>query len=182
MFRIKQRGPRVFTGNELLKHGYPLQPSHDAIYAVFDVEPDAFYAGWEWRYEHLARRKSGLQSAEPFAVTQAEVLAIEFGSRRWSHVLTPDRRRNRRGVCKSWPQGGPSRGGQAALVKESPALMCRPLLPQERSRHGAASNIETPKVDRPRCGHKSQRFSNGSRWATFLPLKNQRPDPVRHST
>ena len=103
-------------------------------------------------------------------------------SRRWSHVLTPDRRRNRRGVCKSWPQGGPSRGGQAALVKESPALMCRPLLPQERSRHGAASNIETPKVDRPRCGHKSQRFSNGSRWATFLPLKNQRPDPVRHST
>lgn len=76
MFRIKQRGPRVFTGNELLKHGYPLQPSHDAIYAVFDVEPDAFYAGWEWRYEHLARRKSGVQSAEPFAVTLAEVLAI----------------------------------------------------------------------------------------------------------
>ena len=76
MFRIKQRGPRVFTGNELLRHGYPLQPSHDAIYAVFDVEPDAFYAGWEWRYEHLARRKSGVQSAEPFAVTLAEVLAI----------------------------------------------------------------------------------------------------------
>lgn len=76
MFRIKQRGPRVFTGDELLRHGYPLQPSHDAIYAVFDVEPDAFYAGWEWRYEHLARRKSGLQSAEPFAVTLAEVLAI----------------------------------------------------------------------------------------------------------
>ncbi|WP_414661075.1 DUF2357 domain-containing protein [Horticoccus sp. 23ND18S-11] len=76
MFRVKQRGPRVFTGYELLNHGYPLQPSSDAIYAVFDVEPDSFYAGWEWRYELLTGRKSGLQSAEPFAVSLAEVLAI----------------------------------------------------------------------------------------------------------
>ena len=76
MFRIKQRGPRVFTGNELLKQGYPLQPSPDAIYAVFDVEPDAFYAGWEWCYEQLTRRRLGLQSAEPFAVSLAEILAI----------------------------------------------------------------------------------------------------------
>lgn len=76
LFRIKQRGPRVFTGDELLKHGYPLQPPPDAIYAVFDVEPDLFYDGWEWRYELLNRRKPGLQSAEPFAVNLAEVLAI----------------------------------------------------------------------------------------------------------
>ena len=76
MFRIKQRGPRVFTSNELLKHGYPLQPSPDAIYAVFDVEPDAFYEGWKWRYESLKGKKPGLQSAEPFAVSLAEILAI----------------------------------------------------------------------------------------------------------
>ena len=76
MFRIKQRGPRVFTGSELVKHGYPLQPSPDAIYAVFDVEPDAFYEGWAWRYELLKGKKTGPQSAEPFAVSLAAVLAI----------------------------------------------------------------------------------------------------------
>lgn len=76
LFRVKQRGPRVFTGMELLKRGYPLQPSPDVIYAVFDVEPDVFYEDWEWRYKLLNRKKIGLQSAEPFAVNLAEVLAI----------------------------------------------------------------------------------------------------------
>ncbi|PAW64021.1 MAG: hypothetical protein B9S34_13360 [Opitutia bacterium Tous-C1TDCM] len=75
LFRIKQRGPRVFTSEELLRHGYPAQPSPDVIYAVFDVEPDTFYAGWEWRFELLKGRKLGILSAEPFAVSLAEVLA-----------------------------------------------------------------------------------------------------------
>jgi hypothetical protein len=75
LFRIKQRGPRVFTGEELLKRGYPSQPSPDVIYAVFDVEPDKFYADWSWRYELLKRRLTGIRSAEPFAVSLAEVLA-----------------------------------------------------------------------------------------------------------
>ena len=57
-------------------------------------------------------------------------------------VLTLKIRRNLRGVCKSWPHGGASRGGQAELVKKGPVLMCRPLLPQERSRHGEALNIK----------------------------------------
>jgi len=43
-------------------------------------------------------------------------------------------------------------------------------------------STKTPTVDPPRRGHKSQRTSNGSRSVPFLPLKNQRPDPVRHST
>ncbi len=76
MFRVKKRGPRVFTCDELLKHGYPLQPSPDAIYAVFDVESDAFYEGWDWRYESLKRKKTGLQSAEPFAVSLSDILNI----------------------------------------------------------------------------------------------------------
>ena len=33
------------------------------------------------------------------------------------HALTLDRRRTLRGVCKSWPQGGPSRGGQSGDKK-----------------------------------------------------------------
>jgi hypothetical protein len=74
LFRIKQRGPRVFTGEELLKRGYPLAPSAEAIYAVFDVELDSFYAAWRWKYELLRGRKMGIHAAEPFAVSLAEVL------------------------------------------------------------------------------------------------------------
>jgi predicted component of viral defense system (DUF524 family) len=75
LFRIKQRGPRVFTGEELLKRGYPSQPTPDAIYAVFDVESDHFYADWRWKYDLFKRRKLGIHSAEPFSVSLAEVLA-----------------------------------------------------------------------------------------------------------
>ena len=39
-------------------------------------------------------------------------------TRQKGHVLTLKIRRNLRGVCKSWPQGGASRGGQAELVKK----------------------------------------------------------------
>jgi hypothetical protein len=37
---------------------------------------------------------------------------------RRDHVLTLEIRRNLRGICKSWPHGGASRGGQADLVKD----------------------------------------------------------------
>lgn len=75
LFRIKQRGPRVFTGEDLLKRGYPSQPSPEVIYAVFDVEPDQFYADWPWDYALLKQRKTGIHSAEPFAVSLSEILA-----------------------------------------------------------------------------------------------------------
>jgi predicted component of viral defense system (DUF524 family) len=78
LFRIKQRGPRVFTSDELLKRGYPLESSHEAIYAVFDVEPDPFYADFRWAYEQLICRKTGIHSAEPFAATLADVLGTHL--------------------------------------------------------------------------------------------------------
>ena len=59
-----------------------------------------------------------------------------FKPSRWGHVLTIKIRRNLRSVCKSWPQGAASRRSQAELCKKDPVLMCRPLPPQERSRHG----------------------------------------------
>ena len=43
LWRIKKRGPRIFTAEELLWRGYPSQPDPDAIYAVFDVEPDPYH-------------------------------------------------------------------------------------------------------------------------------------------
>ncbi len=102
------------------------------------------------------------------------------GSSRWSHVLTLDIRRNLRGVGKSWPHGGASGRGQAELVKKSLVLMGRPLPPQERSRHGEAP--KPPRLIPLGAATNPNGSRNGSRWVTFLPLKNQRPDPVRHST
>lgn len=65
LWRIKKRGPRIFTAEELLRRGYPSQPDPNAIYAVYDVEPDTFYHGWEWDYSALKGKKSGYASAQP---------------------------------------------------------------------------------------------------------------------
>ena len=75
LWRIKKRGPRIFTAEELLRRGYPSQPDPDAIYAVFDVEPDIYYKGWEWDYSALKGKKSGYASAQPFAASLVEILA-----------------------------------------------------------------------------------------------------------
>ena len=82
------------------------------------------------------------------------------GQSRRGHALTLDRRRDLRGVCKSWPQGGSSRGGQAELVKKSPVLMGRPLIPHESSRHGATSNVADPVLERRRPGSCGKLFGS----------------------
>ncbi|MFO1042927.1 MAG: DUF2357 domain-containing protein [Planctomycetaceae bacterium] len=76
LWRIQKRGPRLFTNAELRKRGYPRESTSDAIYAVFDVSPDPFFVGWSWNYSNLPGRKTGRNSAEPFAVRLVDVLAI----------------------------------------------------------------------------------------------------------
>jgi len=76
LWRIKKRGPRIFTAGELVKHGYPSTPDPEAIYAVFDVEPDSFYHGWKWDYARLPGQKPAFASAEPFAVSLVQVLGV----------------------------------------------------------------------------------------------------------
>lgn len=76
LWRIKKRGPRIFTAEELLRNGYPSNPDSEVIYAVFDVEPDTFYEGWKWNFAELQGKKQGIRSAEPFAVRLIDVLAI----------------------------------------------------------------------------------------------------------
>lgn len=76
LWQIKVRGPRIFTAEDMLRKGYPSTPDGDAIYAVFDVEPDPFYEGWKWDYSRLRRRGMSRFSAEPFTVSLVEVLAI----------------------------------------------------------------------------------------------------------
>jgi len=75
LWRIKKRGPRIFTAEELLRQGYPSKPDSDVIYAVFDVEPDPFYTGWNWDYARLPGKKVSIASGEPFAVRLLDVLA-----------------------------------------------------------------------------------------------------------
>jgi hypothetical protein len=76
LWRVKHRGPRIFTADELLKRGYPSVPDPEVIYAVFDVEPDFFYKDWNWEYAKLPGKNIGLASAEPFAVSLVSVLAM----------------------------------------------------------------------------------------------------------
>ena len=76
LWRIKKRGPRIFTAEELLQNGYPSSPDRDVIYAVFDVEPDSFYNDWKWDYAKLPGKKGAFASAEPFALSLVSVLAV----------------------------------------------------------------------------------------------------------
>jgi predicted component of viral defense system (DUF524 family) len=76
LWRIKKRGPRIFTSEELTRNGYPGDPDADGIYAVFDVEADHFYDGWNWDYAKLSGKKVGIQSAEPFPARLIDVLGI----------------------------------------------------------------------------------------------------------
>ena len=79
LLRIKKRGPRIFTSEELLRRDYPSGSHPDAIYAVFDVEPDLFYKGWRWDFARLPGKKTGIASAGPFAVSLVDMLTIHHG-------------------------------------------------------------------------------------------------------
>lgn len=76
LWRIKKRGPRIFTGEELIRNGYPSTPDPEVIYAVFDVEPDTFYTDWKWDYARLPGKRTGFASAEPFAVSLVDLLTV----------------------------------------------------------------------------------------------------------
>jgi len=76
LWRVKKRGPRIFTAEELVRNGYPSSPDPEAIYAVFDVEPDSFYHGWKWDFARLPGKRVGVASAEPFAVSLVDVLSV----------------------------------------------------------------------------------------------------------
>jgi len=77
LLKITNRGPRIFTGKELVAKGYPKDAASEDIYAVFNVEPDSFYSGWEWDFAALAKRKKGRSSAQPFTASLAEVLSCQ---------------------------------------------------------------------------------------------------------
>jgi hypothetical protein len=77
LLKITNRGPRIFTGKELASKGYPKEVSSEDIYAVFNVESDSFYSGWEWDFSALASRKKGRSSGQAFTASLAEVLSCQ---------------------------------------------------------------------------------------------------------
>ena len=52
LYRITKPGYRVFTAKDLIKTGYP-GAADGEIYALFEVEPDAIYAGRKWDGDEL---------------------------------------------------------------------------------------------------------------------------------
>lgn len=74
LWRIKEKGPRVFSKDQMLKTGYT-RPSGDSylVYRVEMVTDDAF-DNVEWDLTKLEKYESGRKSAFPFAVTLTELM------------------------------------------------------------------------------------------------------------
>ena len=73
-WKIKQKGPVIFTRDELIKKEYP--DPMDEYYLVYEIEPviDKAFEGVKWDVRKLKGYKGGSQSARPFAVTLSELM------------------------------------------------------------------------------------------------------------
>ena len=75
LYRIAKAGPRVWTGEQLKKDGYPSEPSQP-FYLVYDVVRADGFDGYQWNYAKLPERFRNRQSAEPQTVTLDELMSI----------------------------------------------------------------------------------------------------------
>jgi hypothetical protein len=75
LFRIVKEGPRVWSNEQLIKDGYPSEPSQP-FYLIYDVEPADGFEGYEWDYRKLPERLQNRQSAEPQTITLDALMAV----------------------------------------------------------------------------------------------------------
>ncbi len=75
LFKIMDRGPRVFSKQQLKKNGYPSEPSQD-YYIVYKVKQaqESEFVDKIWDITKLPGYKPGSASALPFAVTMTELM------------------------------------------------------------------------------------------------------------
>lgn len=73
LFEIKSKGPRVFSSEELLKHGYPGNPGGN-FYLVFDIAPVPEFENYSWNLDMLPKRPTGRLSAWPYSTTLDQLL------------------------------------------------------------------------------------------------------------
>jgi predicted component of viral defense system (DUF524 family) len=78
MWRIKDKGPRVFSKQELIKRGYK-DPSQD-FYLVYEVEnvESSEFASAVWDVRELKEYEGGRGSALPFAVSLTELMQCKI--------------------------------------------------------------------------------------------------------
>ena len=61
MFRLKKPGYKVYSASDLTTKGYPGAAGGE-IYAVFEVEPDAAYAGRKWDEPEVTKQTKAFDS------------------------------------------------------------------------------------------------------------------------
>jgi hypothetical protein len=59
VLKITNRGPRIFTGEQLVSKGYPKEASSDDIYAVFYVEPQFILLELGMGFRSLGEQEEG---------------------------------------------------------------------------------------------------------------------------
>lgn len=76
LYKIKNKGPRIFSKSDLLKKRYP-NPSGD-IYLVYELAEDLEkeFNNQKWNISELEGYKSGRGSSIPFAVSLTELMKV----------------------------------------------------------------------------------------------------------
>ncbi len=75
LFQIVKAGPRVWSKEQLVKDGYPSEPSQP-FYLIYDVVPADGFEGYEWDYRKLPERLNNHQSAEPQTIALDALMAV----------------------------------------------------------------------------------------------------------
>lgn len=77
LWRVTELGPSLLTGEELASSDCPVIPDPKAIYAVYDIEPDPSFDGWEWDVPRLIADRPERSSAPVYALILAELLQVK---------------------------------------------------------------------------------------------------------
>lgn len=75
LFKVLERGPRIFSKQDLLRNGYPSEPKKD-FYLVYKIKPveEEEFQNVRWNILKLEGYKRGNLSAIPFTATLTELM------------------------------------------------------------------------------------------------------------
>jgi predicted component of viral defense system (DUF524 family) len=75
LLAITSDGPRVFSADQLKQLGYPLSTESE-FYLLYDVKPHPGFSRYQWNVDALLSGREGPESAKPFPLSLAEVMAM----------------------------------------------------------------------------------------------------------
>lgn len=75
LFKVVEKGPRIFSKQELIKKGYPTTPSQD-FYLVYKIDPipEIEFQSRNWNISKLKNYREGRAAALPFSATLTELM------------------------------------------------------------------------------------------------------------